>query len=171
MIIGISGKFASGKDLVADYLVKRWSFRKVSFAGKLKCVCADLFGMVGKDRSLLQRVGAAMRGIDDLVWVRYALKQNTADERIVISDVRYKNEADYIQAHGGRLIRLECSEEERVKRYEAIYDGAPPREEIDHVSETDLDSFGKWDYCVHTTYETKESVIKHIESIMLRQTR
>jgi len=94
MIIGISGKFCSGKDLVADYLIKRWSFRKVGFATKLKSVCADLFGMVGKDRSLLQQVGAAMRGIDDLVWVHYALKQNCADERIVVSDVRYRNEAE-----------------------------------------------------------------------------
>lgn len=165
MIIGISGKFCSGKDLVADYLVKRWSFRKVGFATKLKSVCADLFGMVGKDRSLLQQVGAAMRGIDDLVWVHYALKQNCADERIVVSDVRYRNEAEYIQSIGGKLIRLECSEDERVRRYEELYGYPPSREEIEHISETDLDSFEKWDYSIHTTFETKGSVLEHIKNI------
>ena len=36
MIIGICGLIGSGKDTIADYLIKRHNFQKLSFADKLK---------------------------------------------------------------------------------------------------------------------------------------
>lgn len=44
VIIGISGKAGSGKDTVADFLVKNHSFVKVSLADPLKRICQDVFG-------------------------------------------------------------------------------------------------------------------------------
>ena len=43
MIIGISGFSGSGKDTVADFLVKR-HFCKISLADKLKAICMDVYG-------------------------------------------------------------------------------------------------------------------------------
>lgn len=44
MIIGLSGKAGSGKDLCADYLVSNYHFTKLSFASELKDMLAMLFG-------------------------------------------------------------------------------------------------------------------------------
>jgi len=44
MIIGISGYQSSGKDTVADYLVKEYGFVKLSFASALKDIVAIIFG-------------------------------------------------------------------------------------------------------------------------------
>ncbi len=44
MIIGICGFQSSGKDTIADYLVKNYNFIKLSFAGVLKDIIAIIFG-------------------------------------------------------------------------------------------------------------------------------
>lgn len=43
MLLGISGKAATGKDTSADFLVKNYNFVKISFADPLKRVCRDIF--------------------------------------------------------------------------------------------------------------------------------
>ena len=45
MIIGITGKKQSGKDTMANYLVKEYGFIKYSMAGPLKEGCKKLFGL------------------------------------------------------------------------------------------------------------------------------
>lgn len=50
MIVGVCGFINSGKDTVADYLVKYHNFRHDSFAANLKDVVASVFGW---DRKLL----------------------------------------------------------------------------------------------------------------------
>ena len=44
MIIGISGFQSSGKDTIADYLIKKHGFVKLSFASALKDIVAIIFG-------------------------------------------------------------------------------------------------------------------------------
>ena len=43
MIVGLCGVAGSGKDTVADFLVKSHSFTKVAFADPLKRICKDVF--------------------------------------------------------------------------------------------------------------------------------
>jgi len=50
MIIGICGLIGSGKDTIADFLVKENNFEKLSFADKLKDSVAEMFDW---DRQLL----------------------------------------------------------------------------------------------------------------------
>ena len=50
MIIGICGLIGSGKDTIADYLINRHNFQKLSFADKLKDSVATMFDW---DRNLL----------------------------------------------------------------------------------------------------------------------
>ena len=50
MIIGICGLIGSGKDTIADYLINRHNFQKISFADKLKDSVATMFDW---DRELL----------------------------------------------------------------------------------------------------------------------
>jgi len=155
MLVGLSGKFCAGKDALGDYLIEKYHFRRVSFADKLKSVCVDLFGMVGKDRTLLQDVGTALRKVDELVWIKYPFKSVKDNENIVITDVRYRNEFDYIKKKGGYMIRLECQQDIRKKRYEKIYKKCPTFDQVYHISETDLDH-ATFDLVIDTGATTKE---------------
>ena len=51
MIIGVCGFIGSGKDTVADYLVKKHNFHRESFAGTLKDAVSSVFGW---DREMLE---------------------------------------------------------------------------------------------------------------------
>lgn len=51
MIVGIAGFIGSGKDTIADYLIRFKGFRRMSYAGPLKDAVASIFGW---DRELLE---------------------------------------------------------------------------------------------------------------------
>jgi hypothetical protein len=59
-------------------------------------------------RGMLQRlgteVGRDMLGAD--VWVDYAIRNIGLEDRVIITDVRFPNEADAIRAEGGHIWRI-----------------------------------------------------------------
>lgn len=155
-IIGISGKAGAGKDTLAKYLLLNLgNFKIVHFADLLKLGVQQLCGLdswatntqEGKMstipwlgitvRELLQKFGTAVReGVHPDFWVKALLNKNI-EENIIIADVRFPNEAEAIKNAGGILIRVE--------RKNA---GAG-----DHISETALDNYNKWDIVIKNDYD------------------
>jgi hypothetical protein len=99
MIIGVCGRAGSGKDTVADVLVREHGFVKVSFADPLKRICREVFDFSDEQlwgssekrnvpdrryqrvpgyltpRYALQRLGTEWgRDCYEEVWVDYALR-------------------------------------------------------------------------------------------------
>ena len=150
--IAISGKMGSGKSSLADALCNEYKnipsdqARYYSFAAKLKGLARDLFGMVEKDRQLLQALGTKMREIRDTVWVDYVLSVIRYEDPYlaVIDDLRYKNEYQMLRDAGWFLVRIEVDDEIRRQRIEksGTFFGN------DHPTETDLDDVDDWDYTV-----------------------
>lgn len=149
MIIGLSGYATSGKDTVADVLEKNYNFRRVAFADALKdfslrvdpllengsrlSQLVEEYGWsVAKarieTRRFLQETGMAARehfGHD--VWINATHKSlGDYSGNVVFTDVRLKNEAEYITSLGGRIWRIERP-------------GVGPAN--NHLSETDLDTW------------------------------
>ncbi len=148
--IGLIGYSQAGKDTVASILVERYGYTRVAFADKIReflydlnpmVACSptgylqDLVNLVGWDdakqepqvRKLLQNLGnSARKTIDENVWVTLALGNIDTNQRVVITDVRFENEAMMIKLMGGQLWR--------VKRL-----GIGPVN--DHVSESELEGY------------------------------
>lgn len=121
------GYAGSGKDTVARAMKLRYQYERVAFADKLKDLTRrlypdvdDLVGQIGWDqakkrksvRELLQYVGATMREtIDPAVWMHAAAKtinEHVQEGRnVVITDVRYPNEAEMVRLYGGKIVRIE----------------------------------------------------------------
>ena len=117
IVIGLHGPAGVGKDTIADYMVRSWGFQKVSFAGPLKRGVSELFGIPMEDmedrvakertietwdkspRELNQWLGTeVMRNqfMTDFFLRRMDKSILDAGVRIVVSDVRFDNEAEYI---------------------------------------------------------------------------
>ena len=168
--IGLVGYSQSGKDTVADILVKNYGYTRVAFADKIReflyglnpmVACSptgylqDLVNLVGWDaakqepqvRRLLQDLGnSARKTIDENVWVTLALGNIDVNQRVVITDVRFENEAMVIKLMGGQLWR--------VKRV-----GVGPVN--DHVSESELEGYKVDQIFVNNgTIEDLEALIK-----------
>lgn len=119
MIIGLTGYAQSGKDTVANILVEKYGFRRLAFADKIREILYELNPMVcgeplqikvdveGWDkakqhpevRRLLQKMGVACRTqLSASVWIAPVIRAiNSPDERIVVTDVRFKNEVDLLR--------------------------------------------------------------------------
>lgn len=166
MLIGVSGKQRAGKDTVADYLVRYHGFKKVSLADPLKKLAVEYFGLSYKDvyetkpekvRKVLQYLGKVGREVDKDFWIKKALSRYHPSEDWVISDVRFKNEAQHIKNLEGILIRIEADRDVREQRG-LLYNE-------DDVSETDLDDYKYFDYYVFNNYDV-ESLYFEIEKVL-----
>lgn len=82
----------------------------------LSTVVADLGWEEAKDahpevRRVLQELGAAIRALDEDFWLRQALKKtqeaNDAGVPVVITDVRYRNEAESLTRAGFHLLHID----------------------------------------------------------------
>ena len=132
-IIGLAGRKRTGKDTFAAVLCDEYGFTRVAFADALKEAAlaldpiispngpgrvgrlgfyVDMLGWeVAKEHSevrrTLQRYGVGIRDIDPRFWIRAAERAiQAADGPVVITDVRFQNEADAVEDMGGFVIRL-----------------------------------------------------------------
>jgi hypothetical protein len=136
-LLGLTGYAGSGKDTLAAEIIRHHpEFRRVAFADKLRDLAmrlnpalptqplADTVGRLGWEdaknrddyvRQYLQRLGVACRDVlGEDVWVNAALPHPeffTDDfwtaQNIVVTDVRFPNEAVAVKDRGGLVIRIE----------------------------------------------------------------
>lgn len=135
MIIGLSGYAQSGKDTVAQILIDDFGFERIAFADPIREFCYDfnpivshvagepvfLQYVVDRDgwelakkntqvRKTLQDVGVSARKVfGEKFWITQTLTGIDPSDKIVITDVRFINEARAIKEY-------ENSQVWRVKR-------------------------------------------------------
>lgn len=172
MLIGLGYKARSGKDTVADYLEKEYSYYRHSFAFQLKALLWFLFGiddelLISGDkntyiplwgmtvREMLQKIGtdALRNNFDKDIWVKLAFKDILDGENQVFTDVRFENEAKAIKEKGGILIRIDRDNEQLT---------GPT---ATHQSESELDEFSDWDYIL-VNNGTLQDLYDGIDTIM-----
>lgn len=140
-LIGIHGRARSGKDTAADYLVRYHGFERYSFADPLKAgievmldwgsehTHGDLKDQVDptygfSPRHAMQTLGTdwARDCLREDLWLVVADKKLEGKERVVIPDVRFDNEADFIRDKGGVIVHLHRSKIQKVE-YHASEEG------------------------------------------------
>lgn len=179
-IVALSGKIGSGKSFAASYIIKNmpeFSFEEKFFAYNVKLIASiisglpmeDMLSEQGKNKELAlynnitvgklqQVIGTDLfrAGFDDMVWVKSLFASyNPGFDNWVVSDVRFKNEANYVKKMGGLLVRLEGDP-----------DGVRARStrDMSHPSETDLDDYADFDVIVRTVKGTKK--MEHLIEIL-----
>ena len=165
MLIGIHGKAKTGKDTAASHLVENYGFVRHAFADALKQTAATMFGVSIecftnenlKDRfnsywgisyrEMLQKLGTecARDVFHQDFWIRRCAKAVHADLNsdacagVVISDVRFENEADWVRKAGGVVLHLKVSPLKRriTTVREHISEKTLPRLEGDYLIRND----------------------------------
>jgi len=137
-LIGLIGRARSGKDTVAGYLARRHKFTQVAFADPMKEMLEVAFDGInfregdreqpiewlGKSpRQLMQTLGTGWgrdtihQDLWKLITERKVLKAIEFNWSMVISDVRFHNEADMILKHGGELWQIQRDTTETVNAH------------------------------------------------------
>jgi hypothetical protein len=177
LLIGLTGIAGAGKDTVRDFLQARHEFNGIAFADPIRDMLSALFASCGvsdewmTERHLKEKdipsIGASYRKMAQMLgteWGReidpnFWLKITEAKVRyineidsggIVISDVRFPNEAEWVQSQGGLLwkvlrpgiesVRSHASEELiNSLPYDYVIDNRGSIEELGHAVDMALD--------------------------------
>lgn len=123
MIVGITGKARAGKSTIAAHLLSQ-GFQEISFAAPIRMFACHMLNCTLQDlekiketpqklfgghtpRHFMQQLGTEFgRSINPTIWVDYCLNNLSYDLDYVISDVRFKNEAEAITKEGGVIIHV-----------------------------------------------------------------
>lgn len=130
LVIGMTGAARSGKDTVADYLCTEYDYGRIAFADPIKAMVCTMLGKdvqwlernkdvplpgLGTPRRMLQTLGTewGRELIDDELWIKLARTEifRMRNERqfagVIITDVRFHNEAEMISELDGVLWRID----------------------------------------------------------------
>ncbi len=178
--VAFIGYFASGKTYYANLLAKRLEEfgvkpYRISIANKIKEIAKDLFDMKGKDRRLLQLIGAKMREIDEDVWINYLILDVRRHNKIpfIVDDVRFRNEANLIKENYPNfiIVRLFSDTNKRMEIYEDLYGRKPTEEEMNDPTELDIDNI-EYDESIINDYQpstAEKSINKLIEKYLIKK--
>lgn len=168
-IIGLGYKKGVGKNTFSKFMITflrcerpDLKIKEVSFAAKLKDICYQLYGWTELKRGIFYEshrdkkeqvlpqlnksprdiwieVGNKLREVYSKTWIDYALNSLVADI-IIITDLRFKNEAQAIRSLNGQLYRIDRSDQKL---------GTDP-------AEVDLDDWQHWDAIINNTGTLKD---------------
>lgn len=162
MIIGISGKAGCGKSTLAALLISALGqdWVRMSLGSGVKKEASEVFNFPlwlahypeGKKcvvdvsglgfgachltiREILQYWGTDVRRKEDPdYWIKKFLENIPADKHVIVDDIRFISEVNFIRNNGGKVFRIHP------------YDGyEKPSAGGDHLSETELDDYAGFD--------------------------
>ena len=172
--IAFFGPMCSGKTYAAEHLYKRDGRKLFSFATPIKRTASTLYRVTGKtneDRKVLQSLGDLLKTLDRDVFTKYLLHdinlyyeefyEDEIPKPILVDDLRFPYEADFLKENGFILVYVATPEEVRFKRIQEKYPDTQP-ERFDHVSEQEWKNIAQ-DYIIYGDEDIEK------EAVMLRE--
>lgn len=134
--IALYGRSGAGKSEVASILAQEYGYQHRSTGLACRRIVADLFG--ADDKTILNRVADALMEIDDLVWIRAALKPPLGAGPVVLDSIRLPNEYDFVAQQGFQVWHINAPLELRLHRLEARGQAFDPEVDEHHAYESSL---------------------------------
>ncbi len=116
-IIGLIGKIASGKTVVADYLINDKKAGYHRFSDVLRDVLERLHQP--NVRENLQKLGVALRGVFGDGLLAEILKRDILADKseiVVVDGIRYQDEFDMVKGLGGIILYVTVPDRTRYER-------------------------------------------------------
>lgn len=158
MLIGLTGPARSGKDTVGNMLRDGQGFTRVAFADPIRRMVAEVLDvpvdrlydgpfkdtpvkwLLGRTpRYLMQTVGTewGREQVDRDLWLKIAMRKVDEGGLVVITDVRFENEADAIRQRGGFIWHIERPDAPKVEAH--VSEAGVQRQLFDYVIHNDGD--------------------------------
>jgi hypothetical protein len=177
ILIGVVGRKMSGKDTLADYLVKRYHFQKRALATPLKQACQILFLLTDgqmedhilketmddrwgmSPRIIFQKMGTDIirKTLGDDFWIRHMDEWLRVEQplRLIIPDIRFPNEAEWIRRQGGILIG--------IQNHSIMHDPHISETGVDNI-EVDISIVNDRTLGLDVFYNNIETILSHVLS-------
>ena len=189
-LIGLSGKLGSGKNYIAEkiiapYFQDKYNILIIGFGDQVKnelyardeTLTYDLLydNKTYESRKKLQEYATEygrdkynqdmwIRGLD--MQIETFCRRSPKEVLIIICDVRFINEAEYIKNHkDSHLYRIEANNRTKSRYQKESNDDQDNYNKIsNHMSETNLDYYSKFDYIINNDGELDLDFLKLLDS-------
>lgn len=163
MKIAITGKICSGKSTLANIIKYRLNLEKYSFADNVKKYAKELFDMSYKDRKLIQDFAEKLKEIDNDIWIKQLDKNIKDKDNIIIDDLRFENEYNYLRSNKYFIIKLLIDKNQQIKRIKELYkeNANEHIKRLEHISELNIDKLDA-DLVINTNDINIETLIEII---------
>ncbi|MCI5677518.1 MAG: hypothetical protein SOT41_01860 [Candidatus Faecisoma sp.] len=165
LIFVLSGKAKSGKNLIADKIENYYKNKRciqISYAFYLKNYVKNIYDWNGseedKPRELLQKIGIDLikNKIDSNLLIRRVCEDikvySYFYDIIIITDARLKDEIEIPKRLFNNAVTI---------RIDSIYyDKKMTIEQMNHITETNLDNYDKFDYIINDFDKLEEILSK-----------
>lgn len=165
LIFVLSGKAKSGKNLIADKIENYYKNKRciqISYAFYLKNYVKNIYDWNGseedKPRELLQKIGIDLikNKIDSNLLIRRVCEDikvySYFYDIIIIIDARLKDEIEIPKRLFNNVVTI---------RIDSIYyDKKMTIEQMNHITETNLDNYDKFDYIINDFDKLEEILSK-----------
>lgn len=165
LIFVLSGKAKSGKSLIADKVENYYKNKRciqISYAFYLKNYVKNIYDWNGseedKPRELLQKIGIDLikNKIDSNLLIRRVCEDikvySYFYDIIIITDARLKDEIEIPKRLFNNVVTI---------RIDSIYyDKKMTIEQMNHITETNLDNYDKFDYIINDFDKLEEILSK-----------
>lgn len=165
IIFVLSGKAKSGKNLIADKIENYYKNKRciqISYAFYLKNYVKNIYDWSGseedKPRELLQKIGIDLikNKIDSNLLIRRVCEDikvySYFYDIIIITDARLKDEIEIPKRLFNNVVTI---------RIDSIYyDKKMTIEQMNHITETNLDNYNKFDYVINDFDKLEEILSK-----------
>lgn len=148
MLIGITGSAGSGKDTFAKYFIDNHNFTRYSLADPIKRMIEAAFGVTPdiwddrmKKETSIDWLGVSPRVLAQTLgtewgrqlvhpdlWLLLAKQALHQHHNLIIPDIRFDNEAEWIEKNGGILLKI-------------VGGNAPPVDNPGHASEQGISPY------------------------------
>lgn len=138
ILIGLTGAARSGKDTSATILAKLLEADTYAFAHPIKEACKTMFGwselhvngelkeVIDKNygispRQAMQKLGTEFgrEMVHDEMWLKRAQVHLDCKPRLIVTDVRFDNEAQFIRTNGGHVVKIVRPECQKVNEHKS----------------------------------------------------
>ena len=184
LLIGLTGKLGSGKDYIAHNLIipiiekLKYRYLQCAFADQIKINVMTKYNInyndvyvnkTAQSRQLLQIEGTDIARSQDVnIWVNYINNWIKVHEMrgisvYIISDVRFKNEVEFIKEHNGIMIKVFAPQRNHNRlTQESNGDTTIYNKIKQHISECDLDEIpdNKYDVIINNDIDNNNKELE-----------
>jgi len=172
-LIGIAGKAGVGKDTLGKFLCDEYHCMHYYFAKPLKEGAKIMFALTDEQiankevpiepwgispRKIWQLLGTEVgRGIDPAIWIKNAemFVKSVPGRTVVITDVRFDNEAIFIRNRGGIVINIVREKDDIAENRHSSEGGLRP----DNIDLTIHNNGSIEDMCNEVTYMIQNGAV------------
>jgi cytidylate kinase len=158
--IALSGASGSGKSIIARHLVAVYGYQRLSPGDICRHITHLAFG--SDDKTMLNKVNDAMRGIDHFVWIHACLRQAKPDIPVVFDSMRFLTDWQFFRQTGYLLVKIVAPLEVRSQRL--LLRGQEFVIGVDdlHSGETELDT-EPFDKVVVNTFSDSSALLAFLD--------